>query len=387
MKLLQSKFGVVTIILLISAVMYFSFLARYEFRPGISVAFNNTTYQCLKYVPNGIPLMAEGFGFDSADYWMIARDIFLTRDYSQCDGAENIAYNSQRWMYHFAVWSLALGEENYLKYSAPLLNLLSIFLLGLVWAQVFQIKKIHLAWTIPAVVNVGLWYGFRFNTADNFLFLLISSAFYFHLSRQTLLAMFFLMLAMLTRNVAIGMVLVLALASILERKDWKASVLYLASSVPYFTILMPFVRSRFPYINQVQTGLEYITIPFKTPVSQIMTLLENGEWARTILAISALLFLSFLLIYSIYWICRNRELRIEAMLIAGYTLTILSLENTGWGNGPFHVIRIISIIIPMMLLWLLSSSRKWDRSLAYPIAAYTLLGPLWLWMTPLVPLQ
>ncbi len=52
-----------------------------------------------------------------------------------------------------------------------------------------------------------------------------------------------------------------------------------------------------------------------------------------------------------------------------------------------HTIRIICIGPALAMLVLLESKKPMDKWLLYGLASYSLLGPVWLWVTPLVALQ
>jgi len=376
--------------LLICLCVYVSFIARYGFTPGVSVAMMPHNVSCLGYSPPGVPTFGPGFGFDSTDYWMVARDPFLQRDYSGCVTAygkveKRLAYNAQRWLYHLTVFALALGQEDWLKYSAPFLNLLSLFLVTYLWAQILVRRQLNPWWAIPIALNVGVWFGFRFNTADNFLFMLLTAAIYFFEQRKKYAVFLLLLLAMLTRNVAFGLIAVLAVMVV--RKRPKEALLYFVASLPYFLVLMPWLKRRFEASGGVHTGLEDLAIPFVTPLSQVSDLIAHHQWPRLVLALSVLFVIVTLLAWCVRDVVRTRQLKFETLLPIGYFLALVSLGNTGWSDGPFHTMRIVCLALSVIMLLLLESRRKQDRYLLYALAAYSLLGPLWLWVTPLVPLK
>lgn len=353
------------------------YLSKYNFDPGVLIGISKNKAECLPDFPKNVPYLPNTQGFDSADYFAVAKDPLLRLDYSKCNW-DNIAYNTQRYFYHALAWFFSFNRNNWVKYSYLFINVLILTLTSFVWARILNLFNIPKIFAPLFVLNVGVWYAFRFNTADNLVFLLGSYSFYLFEKKKIIPLIFILSLGMLTRNVFVGFCATYFFLTILKEKNILKALCFFLPVLPYKFILLPWISSRFE--AEISIGETFLVLPFQRIFETISAGYHNYPIIRAFLDLSAGLLIFFMILLCLYHFLKYRKLDQSLLLVFGYSSILAIYGNTGWGNGPLHTIRIIIIAVPLTMLIL--KRYQYPKIFFWLISLYSIVGPAWLLFSP-----
>jgi len=179
-------------------------------------------------VPASVPRFTSG-GHDGGYVYLVAR-----RPFRVDVDIENTKFHVERWLYPLSAWALALGQQSWLPYSLPLVNLLATGLIALFCGLALHLRGLNSWWAVVCALGPGAAMPLRFNLVDQYFLAWICGAFLCFDLRKRVATTFLLALSVLTRPTAIGAVLAAVGGACFQRRDEREAGLYALAILPYF---------------------------------------------------------------------------------------------------------------------------------------------------------
>jgi hypothetical protein len=185
-------------------------------------------------VPASLTVQPRSPGYDGQWYYRLALDPFLTQADDHGVRLPSPSYRQQRLLYPLLTWMLSLGRPSLVPAALILVNYLALCALGWVGGRYAQSLKQHALWGVAFALYPGLLLSLARDLTEILEVTLLLSGLLLLRRRRQLWAALLLASAVLTRETAVGAVLVLWLAPVWggrgKRKvAWPVAVIPLAT--------------------------------------------------------------------------------------------------------------------------------------------------------------
>jgi hypothetical protein len=318
---MKKSHKILVLISIIYIVFILLFIGKFDFNPSATIFFQDNYFDGLQQynysVPENIVILKQS-GYDGQFFYMMALNMF----------EENIpvtTFRYQRIMYPFLTNTFAFGIESLIPISMLLINLFSIILSTYVLILILKKYDANLNLAYLWAFNIGFIITVTKNLSSPLLFLFILFAFYFTLENKHKTSSLFFTLAILTKEVAVAIILPLILY-LTVKKEYK-------KCAPYFLPLMIFLLwqlilfLKFGQLAMLSSS-NLLSLPLTGFINYLSEISLNQSF-RDILAYFSVLPILLFAIIQIFVVFRKRNTKISLItfILLAQILMIFSFKN------------------------------------------------------------
>lgn len=233
----------------------FIYIAKFDFNPSSTIIFGEkylTQLQEKDYSPPPGLVIFNDRQFDGQFFYTISEDLLQEKNF-------NSQFRYQRIVYPALAKLMSLGNTSLLPIAFILINLLAILLGTYLLIQILKKHEASLNLAYLWALNIGFVISLTRNLAEPLLFLFIIAAVYYLEKKQFKLSSLFLVLAILTKEIALIIIAPL-LIYFLFKKSFKNVLIY-SWPVLIYGIWQAFLPNNLGHMG-LSTSLSLLGFPF-----------------------------------------------------------------------------------------------------------------------------
>lgn len=209
MRRLNSPLVNLLIVAFVYGIYLFILLTSLGYNPSYLISLGEK-FVNFSQIPKNI-IVWKNYGYDGQFYYRLALNPFTTKVEEFGITLDNPAYRHQRIIYPLISWIISLGNKNFVPTILLLVNFIAILLIGFIGGYFAQSLKLHSFWGLVFIIHPGFPYTLSRDLTEILQACFLLSAIFLIKRNNFLISAIFLTLAILTKETALIIVVVLLL--------------------------------------------------------------------------------------------------------------------------------------------------------------------------------
>lgn len=354
------------------------YLSKYDFQVGALFATPKYLGQKIQSFPSDIPLF-ENSGHDGALIWSVGRNPLRPN-------LDEVGHHFERFLFPMANFIFSFGQEEWLKWSTPFVNLLSTFIIAYLLAILLIQRNISPLWAILLAVGPSSVMALRFNISNQFYLMLCCWSYLNYLEERPKAFTLSTTLAFCTVPLSFGINAVAAFLAGVRKQNlnyiWILPLPILATLI-YKAWLIEGLNYDIKYFFNDALGENSIfSLPLLAMFKGSGEYLSTASFPRKVYYFASYFIFLYFLVISCFKIFKERKLNFISLIVIGYSFSALCTTYPMSSGGLLQFARLFPVF-PLLLLEHDPSSKLHKFSQIAIIATF-LIAQGWILFSPIM---